>query len=262
MAGGGGLSSEPLRAIVIDDEPLARESIRSLLEGDAEVRVVGEGTGADGAALIARTRPDLMFLDIQMPEVDGFALLEQVGAATVPAVIFVTAYDRYALKAFEVHALDYLLKPFDDRRFASALAHAKERARGRLRGEADNRIADLLQARNETPRSRFLIPVRDKTIVVDAADIDWIEASDYYVTLHAGASAHLLRQTMDEIETQLDAGTFFRVHRSTIVNIDRVREIHPLFRGDCALVLTDGRRLKLSRSRRKDFEARFARPKR
>jgi len=247
--------------LVIDDEPLARESIRALLEGDAEVRVVGEGTGADGAALIARTRPDLMFLDIQMPEVDGFALLEQVGAGTVPAVIFVTAYDRYALKAFEVHALDYLLKPFDDRRFASALAHAKERARGRLRGEVDNRIAELLKARSEAPRSRFLIPAREKTIVVDAADIDWIEASDYYVTLHAGASAHLLRQTMDEIETQLDGQLFFRVHRSTIVNIDRVREIHPLFRGDCALVLADGRRLKLSRSRRKDFEARFARPK-
>ena len=251
------MSSEPLRVIIIDDEPLARDSIRALLEGDAEVRVVGEGTGAEGAALIARTRPDLMFLDIQMPEVDGFALLEQVGAATVPAVIFVTAYDRYALKAFEVHALDYLLKPFDDRRFESALAHAKERARGILRGEVDTRIAELLRERSEASRSRFLIPVRDKTIVVDAADIDWIEASDYYVTIHSGTSAHLLRQTMDEIETQLDARLFFRVHRSTIVNIDRVREIHPLFRGDCALVLADGQRLKLSRSRRKDFEARF-----
>jgi two-component system LytT family response regulator len=219
--------------------------------------VVGEGTGAEGAALIARTRPDLMFLDIQMPEVDGFALLEQVGAATVPAVIFVTAYDRYALKAFEVHALDYLLKPFDDGRFASALAHAKERARGILRGEVDTRIAGLLRERSEVSRSRFLIPVRDKTIVVDAADIDWIEASDYYVTIHSGTSAHLLRQTMDEIETQLDERLFFRVHRSTIVNIDRVREIHPLFRGDCALVLAGGQRLKLSRSRRKDFESRF-----
>jgi two-component system LytT family response regulator len=251
------MSSEPLRVIIIDDEPLARDSIRALLEGDAEVRVVGEGTGGEGAALIARTRPDLMFLDIQMPEVDGFALLEQVGAATVPAVIFVTAYDRYALKAFEVHALDYLLKPFDDRRFASALAHAKERARGILRGEVDTRIAALLKERSEASRSRFLIPVREKTIVVDAADIDWIEASDYYVTIHCGTSAHLLRQTMDEIETQLDAALFFRVHRSTIVNIDRVREIHPLFRGDCALVLANGQRLKLSRSRRKDFEARF-----
>jgi two-component system LytT family response regulator len=252
------VSSEPLRVIVIDDEPLARDSIRVLLEEDSDVRVVGEGTGADGAAVIARTKPDLMFLDIQMPEVDGFALLEQVGAETVPAVIFVTAYDRYAIKAFEVHALDYLLKPFDDRRFASALAHAKERACASRRGEADSRIAELLKERSEAPRSRFLIPVRDKTIVVDAGDIDWIEASDYYVTLHTGPSSHLLRQTMDEIEKQLDSRMFFRVHRSTIVNIDRVKEIHPLFRGDCALVLTGGQRLKLSRNRRKDFEAHFA----
>ena len=256
-----GVSSDLLRVIVIDDEPLARDAIRTLLAGDPEVRVVGEGAGTDGAALIARARPDLMFLDIQMPEVDGFALLDQVGAETVPAVIFVTAYDRYAVRAFEVHALDYLLKPFDDRRFASALAHAKERARGRRRGEVDNRIAELLKERSDSLRSRFLIPVRDKTIVVDAADIDWIEAADYYVTLHAGTAAHLLRQTMDEIEKQLDGRRFFRVHRSTIVNIDRIREIHPLFRGDCALVLADGRRLKLSRARRKDFEALFAQPR-
>jgi two-component system, LytTR family, response regulator len=254
------VTSEPLRVIVIDDEPLARDSIRTLLADDAEVRVVGEGTGIDAAALIARTRPDLMFLDIQMPEVDGFALLDQVGADTVPAVIFVTAYDRYAVRAFEVHALDYLLKPFDDERFAEALRRAKERARARHRGEIDNRIAELLKDRDAS-RVRFLIPVREKTIVVDASQIDWIEATDYYVTLHAGAAAHLLRQTMDEIEKQLDRRQFFRVHRSAIVNVDRVREIHPLFRGDCALVLADGRRIKLSRSRRKDFEALFAQPR-
>jgi two-component system LytT family response regulator len=250
------MSIDPIRILIIDDEPLARDSIRTLLMDEAEVRVVGEGTGSDAAALIARTRPDLMFLDIQMPEVDGFALLDQVGADTVPVVIFVTAYDRYALRAFEVHALDYLLKPFDDERFANALARAKERALARRRGETDNRIAELLKER-EVSRTRFLIPAREKTIVVDAAQIDWIEASDYYVTLHAGPAAHLLRQTMDEIAKQLDPRQFFRVHRSAIVNIDRVREIHPLFRGDCALVLADGRRIKLSRSRRKDFEALF-----
>jgi two-component system, LytTR family, response regulator len=252
------VSSEPLRVVVIDDEPLARDSVRALLADDAEVLVVGEGSGSDAAALIARTRADLMFLDIQMPEVDGFALLDQIGADTVPAVIFVTAYDRYAARAFEVHALDYLLKPFDDQRFASALARAKERILARRRGEIDNRIAELLKDRDAS-RVRFLIPAREKTIVVDADQIDWIEAADYYVTLHAGASAHLLRQTMDEIEKQLDRRQFFRVHRSAIVNIDRVREIHPLFRGDCALVLADGRKVKLSRSRRKDFEALFAR---
>jgi two-component system LytT family response regulator len=253
---GGGIVIDPLRILVVDDEPLARDSIRSLLADDAEVRVVGEGTGSDAEALIARGRPDIMFLDIQMPEVDGFGVLDRVGADTVPVVIFVTAYDQYAVRAFEVHALDYLLKPFDDKRFSGALARAKERVGARRRGEVDNRIAELLKDR-DLSRTRFLIPVRDKTIVVDAAQIDWIEASDYYVTLHAGAAAHLLRQTMDEIEKQLDRRQFFRVHRSAIVNVDRVREIHPLFRGDCALVLADGRRIKLSRSRRKEFEALF-----
>ncbi|HXA20478.1 MAG TPA: LytTR family DNA-binding domain-containing protein [Thermoanaerobaculia bacterium] len=248
--------TDALRVLIVDDEPLARDSIRALLAEDAEVRVVGEGTGSDAEALISRARPDIMFLDIQMPEIDGFGVLDRVGADTVPVVIFVTAYDQYAVRAFEVHALDYLLKPFDDQRFAGALARAKERVGARRRGEVDNRIAELLKERDSS-RTRFLIPVRDKTIVVDAAQIDWIEASDYYVTLHAGAAAHLLRQTMDEIEKQLDRRQFFRVHRSAIVNVDRVREIHPLFRGDCALVLADGRRIKLSRSRRKEFEALF-----
>ena len=248
--------TDPLRVLIVDDEPLARDSIRALLADDAEVKVVGEGTGSNAEALIARARPDIMFLDIQMPEVDGFGVLDRVGADTVPVVIFVTAYDQYAVRAFEVHALDYLLKPFDDKRFAGALARAKERVGARRRGEVDNRIAELLKER-DLSRTRFLIPVREKTIVVEAAQIDWIEASDYYVTLHAGAAAHLLRQTMDEIEKQLDRRQFFRVHRSAIVNVDRVREIHPLFRGDCALVLADGRRIKLSRSRRKEFEALF-----
>ncbi|HYC93144.1 MAG TPA: LytTR family DNA-binding domain-containing protein [Thermoanaerobaculia bacterium] len=250
--------SEPLRVLVVDDEPLARDGIRALLEADAEVAVVGEATGSDAAALVARTRPDILFLDIQMPEVDGFALLEQIGADAVPAVVFVTAFDRYALKAFEVHALDYLLKPFDDRRFAGALEHAKERARARRRGEVDARIAELLADRASAGISRFLIPVREKTIVVNAAEIDWIEAADYYVSLHVAGTSHLLRRTMDEIEKQLDPRQFFRVHRSAIVNVDRVREIHPLFRGDCALVLSSGQRVKLSRSRRAEFEALFA----
>jgi two-component system LytT family response regulator len=248
--------TEPFRVVIIDDEPLARDSIRSLLADDADVRVMGEGTGSDAAALIARTRPDILFLDIQMPEVDGFGVIQQVGPDNVPAVIFVTAYDQYAVRAFEVHALDYLLKPFDDQRFAAALGRAKERVGARRRGEVDTRIGELLKDR-DLSRTRFLIPAREKTIVVDAAQIDWIEASDYYVTLHAGPAAHLLRQTMDEIEKQLDHRQFFRVHRSAIVNVGRVREIHPLFRGDCALVLADGRRIKLSRSRRKDFEALF-----
>jgi two-component system LytT family response regulator len=260
-----GDEAEPLRVIVVDDEPLARDLIRAMLVKHPDVTVVGEATGIDAAALIARTRPDIMFLDIQMPEVDGFRLLEQVGADAVPAIVFVTAYDRYALRAFEVHAIDYLLKPVDERRLATALEHAQKSARGHRLGEVDARIAKLLADRASS-RSRLLVPVRGKVIVVDADEIDWIEAADYYVSLHvsspSGSASHLLRETMDDLEKQLDEDMFVRVHRSAIVNIDRVREIHPLFRGDCTLVLADGAHVKLSRSRRKQFEERFAEPRR
>jgi two-component system LytT family response regulator len=258
---------EPARlgVVIVDDEPLARDLIRALLAKHEDLNVIGEAAGKGGVALIARTRPDIMFLDIQMPEVDGFRLLELVGPDAVPAIVFVTAYDRYALRAFEVHALDYLLKPIDERRFATALEHAKKSARRRRNGEVDARITKLL-AERASSRSRFLVPVRGKVVVVDAEHIDWIEAADYYVSLHvsspAGSVSHLLRETMDDLEKQLDQDKFVRVHRSAIVNIDRVREIHPLFRGDCTVVLADGARVKLSRSRRKYFEEKFAEPRR
>lgn len=250
-------ANAPVTVLIIDDEPLARASIAALLADDADVVVVGEGAGVDGAALIARTRPDILLLDIQMPEIDGFALLEMVGADAVPVVIFTTAFDRYALRAFDVHALDYLLKPFTDARFASAIQRAKQQLAERRQGSADARIAALLRAQ-QSPRRRFLVPARGRTVVVDAASIDWIEASDYYITLHCGGQAHLLRETMDEVERQLDAQQFARVHRSAIVNLARVVEIHPLFRGDCELRLVDGATVRLSRSRRQAFEARFA----
>ena len=251
------MNGVPFSVLVVDDEPLAREGLCALLAEDRDVVVVGQGAGVDAVALIPQLRPDILFLDIQMPEVDGFALLEIVGADAAPAIVFVTAYDRYALRAFEVHALDYLLKPFGDARFASALARAKQQVIGRRQGMLDARIADLLRAQ-QAPRQRFLVPARGKTVVVDAATIDWIEAADYYVTLHCGGESHLLRDTMDEIERQLDGQQFFRVHRSAIVNLARVREIHPLFRGDCELKLTDGTAVRLSRNRRREFEARFA----
>ena len=245
------------RVLVVDDEPLAREGIATLLGKDAEVVVVEAACGVDAAALITRLRPDILFLDIQMPEVDGFALLEQVGADAVPAVVFVTAFDRYAVRAFDVHALDYLLKPFTDARFDAALARAKRQVLARREGVLDARIADLLRTHRNS-HTRFLVPARGKTLVVDASEIDWIEAADYYVRLHCGGASHLLRETMDDIETRLDSHQFFRVHRSAIVNLSRVREIHPLFRGDCELRLADGAAVRLSRNRRRAFEARFA----
>ena len=250
-------AASTFKVLIIDDEPLARASIHALLAGDPDTEVVAQGSGVDGAALIARHRPDILFLDIQMPEVDGFALLEQVGPEAVPAIVFTTAYDRYALRAFEVHALDYLLKPFTDARFAAALQRAKQQVCERRQGHADARIADLLRAQ-QTTRTRFLVPAREKTVVVEADSIDWIEAADYYITLHCGGVSHLLRETMDQIERQLDPQTFARVHRSAIVNLSRVREIHPLFRGDCELRLADGTTVRLSRNRRREFEARFA----
>ena len=252
--------SQPLSVLIVDDEPLARDAIRSMLAGDPDVQIAGDCTGIDAVAMIARTRPDILFLDIQMPEVDGFSVLQQAGADAVPAVVFVTAFDRYALKAFEVHALDYLLKPIGDERFAEALSRAKKRVTDHRRGTIDSRIAELLSERASTQQTRFLIPARDRMIVVDAADIDWVEAADYCVSIHAGKASHLLRETMDEIERRLDPKRFARIHRSTIVNIDRVREVHPLFRGDSELVLADGTRLKLSRNRKREFDARFTHP--
>ena len=232
------------RTLIVDDEPLARESIRVLLERDKDVEIVGECSGVDAAAIIARTRPHIMFLDVQMPEVDGFDLLGRIGEAAVPAVVFVTAYDAFAIKAFEVHALDYLLKPFDDARFMRTLALAKERV------QAPPKPAGF--------RQRFLVRVRERIVVVNAADIDWIEAADYYVSIHSGGHSYLLREPLAELEKSLDPEVFFRAHRSAIVNLGRVREIHPMFRGDSMLVLTDGSQVKLSRGRKDEFERVFA----
>ena len=234
-----------LRTLIVDDEPLARESIRVLLERDRDIEIVGECSGVEAAALVARTRPHIMFLDVQMPEIDGFDLLGRIGEQTVPAVVFVTAYDAFAIKAFEVQALDYLLKPFDDARFMRTLERAKARAL-----ESPSKSASRY-------RQRFLVRVRERIVVVNASDIDWIEAADYYVSIHSGGHAYLLREPLAELERALDPAVFFRAHRSAIVNLGRIREIHPLFHGDSMLVLTDSSQVKLSRSRREEFERVF-----
>lgn len=248
----------PMKVLVVDDEPLARENLRVLLAADPLVEVVGECPGTEAVAMIARLRPDIMFLDVQMPDLDGFALLDLVGPGTVPAVVFVTAFDRYALQAFEVHALDYMLKPFTDARFEAALARAKARVvTHRQAVLADTGMGQPLQARQRY-RTRFLIPGRDKSVVLEADEIDWVRAADYYVILQSGCVSHLLRESMDEMERQLDPEQFVRVHRGAIVNLARVREVHPLFRGGCELKMADGTTLKLSRDRRAEFEARFA----
>ena len=258
-------SQKKIRALVVDDEPLARQNILLLLRGDAEVEVVGQAaSGPEAVELIARLAPDLVFLDIQMPEMDGFEVLESLDPARAPVVVFVTAFDRYALKAFEVHALDYLLKPFDDARFEKALAQAKRQIEGREARELSRRILALLEARGGAGAAqpqpppqhltRLLVKTAGRVFFLKADEIDWIGAEDYYVKLHVGRKSHLLRETMNELEAKLDPQKFFRVHRSAIVNLDRVRELQQLFNGEYAVVLHDGTELKLSRGRREQLQ--------
>jgi two-component system LytT family response regulator len=245
-----------LRALIVDDEPLARESLRFLVSRDPEFTVVGECTGVDAPALVHEKRPDVLFLDIQMPELDGFGVIDAIGPEAAPLVVFTTAYDAYALKAFDVHALDYLLKPFDDARFAETLARIKARLRSDAPASDATKLMQLLESREQHSR-RILVRVREKVVVIRPEDIDWIEAADYYASIHSKGSTYLLRETLNELENRLDPEQFLRVHRSAIVNVDRVVEIHPLFRGDCTLVLSDGTQVKLSRTRRDEFERLF-----
>ena len=224
--------------------------------------MVGDCIGVEAPALIERTQVELVFLDVQMPEVDGFQVLEALRPEVLPATVFVTAYDEYAVRAFEVHAIDYLLKPFDDARLFTALARAKERL-ARHDVAANEQLLALLdeKSRSQKHLERFLVRARGKVVVVRTQDIDWIEAADYYATLHVGGEAHLVRQTMADLEASLDAKRFVRVHRGAIVNIDRVHEVHLLFRGDCTLVLADGTQVRLSRTRRAEFERLFGTPR-
>jgi two-component system, LytTR family, response regulator len=233
-----------IRALVVDDEPLARSNILHLLRALPDVEILGECDSATTALDAIRTRkPDLVFLDVRMPEYDGFDMLEMLGAEAPPAVIFVTAYDQYALKAFDTGALDYLLKPFNNARFARALERAKERIALRRHGPAK---IDRLTIKNA-----------GCVVFLPIADIDWIEAADYYASLHVGSKTHLLRRSMNDLESDLDPAQFCRIHRSTIVNLDRVRELRFDSDAEYELVLTDGTTLRLSRRYRKDLQARL-----
>lgn len=258
-----------IRTLIVDDEPLARRTIRNLLAEDPDVEVVGEcGGGAEAVESIRRRPPDLLFLDIQMPGMDGFDVLSQIELERISAVIFVTAYDAYALKAFEVHALDYLLKPFTDERFREALARAKshvelrearglaESLRAFLRGRAgpDEETVVTASGRKAGYLTRFMVKVGGRVIFINPADVDWIEADNYYVKLHVGGRAHLLRLSMKELEERLDPKTFWRTHRSAIINLDRVKELHQHPNGEYVVVLQDGTELKLSRARRERLQ--------
>jgi two-component system LytT family response regulator len=256
-------TSKKIKAIIVDDEPPARRNLRALLKGDADIELVKEcGNGKDAVWQIRALAPDLVFLDVQMPEMDGFAVLDNLAGHPLPAIIFVTAYDQYALKAFEVSALDYLLKPFSDERFRKALQQAKQQIEQQDASEFGKKMLALIGTRDlkpDAPRylTRLMVKAAGRVLFLKTDEIDWIEAYDNYVRLHAAGKAHLLRQTMNELETALDPEQFARIHRSAIVNLDRVKELQPLFNGEALVLLQDGTELKLSRGRRESLEKRL-----
>ena len=233
-----------IRVMVVDDEPLARSNLTALLRRETEIEIVAEcGSGKEAIEKVPQKKPDLLFLDVQMPECDGFDVLELLGKHAPPAVVFVTAYDQYALRAFEAGALDYLLKPFDNARFRRALERARERlAPGKLRSEKPERL---------------IIKSAGQVLFLKISEIDWIEAADYYACLHAGAKTHLLRRSIAELDEELDAALFCRIHRSTIVNLNRVRGLELNEAGEYEVLLENGARLRLSRSYRKELQSRL-----
>ncbi|HEY9232711.1 MAG TPA: LytTR family DNA-binding domain-containing protein [Blastocatellia bacterium] len=245
--------TKKIRTLIVDDEPLARRRILRMLARHPDVEVIGEcANGREAIAAIRDQQPALVFLDVQMPEVDGFAVLDAVGGREMPLIIFVTAYDQYAVRAFEVHALDYLLKPFDRRRFDIALQRAQSRLLSE-RSDVSERALALLEELRAQQRhlDRMVIKAGGRAFFIKTEEIDWIEAEGKYVRLHVGRESYLVREAISQIEAQLDAKRFLRIHRSTIVNLDRVRELQPWFHNDYRVILRDGTELMLSRSCRK-----------
>jgi two-component system, LytTR family, response regulator len=245
------------KVLIVDDERLSRRRIRRLLTLDPECRLTGEcANGEEAIETLVASRPDIVFLDIQMPEPDGLAVARAL-AETAVLVVFVTAFDDYALRAFEVHAFDYLLKPFEGRRFLDSLGRAKARVSRDRSGTPDGRLFELFEKMSKARRAPDRIAVRDngRVVFLKLEDIDWIEASDNYVSLHLGGETHVVRQTMSELESQLDPAKFLRVHRSAIVNLDRIRELQPWFRGDYRVILRNGTELTLTKNHREKLEA-------
>ncbi len=250
-------TSRPLRTLIIDDEPLAREGIRMLIGEDPEIQILGEvDNGRDAVTAIVNHRPDVVFLDVQMPERDGLSVLRQIPQDRLPLVVFVTAFDRYAIDAFEAHALDYLLKPVEAARFALTLSRVKARFQEREMLAVTGRLLDLLKLTGtlagEQKRyiERIPVPQGNKVQIVAVAAVDWAEAEDDYVRLHVGKSTHLIRKTLSALESELDPQQFIRIHRSRIVNSTRIKELRPYGQGEYTLVLADGTQLKLSRTYR------------
>jgi two-component system LytT family response regulator len=242
---------EAMRALIVDDEPLARERLRTLLGEERDVEIAGEcGDGAKALEELKRGGVDIVFLDVQMPELDGFEVLQALPQQLLPQVVFITAHDRYALKAFEVRAVDYLLKPFDPDRFKDTVQRARERWRER-RGQADNVLSALRELTQKQKRAdRLLVKESGRVVFVPLEQIEWVEAAGNYVCVNANGATYTARETMAEMEAQLDPKRFVRIHRSAIVNVDRIQELRGTPSGDHVVILSGGRELQLSRSYR------------
>jgi two-component system, LytTR family, response regulator len=255
------MTAPAIRTVIVDDEPAARGALRSLLAGEPDIEVIAElGDGASALEVIRTESPDLLFLDIQMPEMDGFTLLRRLQSSSLPVTVFVTAYDQYALRAFDAEAIDYLLKPFSDERFHQSLARARQQIQlGRV-GELSQELRRLL-ARTERAAekpgfvSRLTVKTDGRITVVPVSDIDWLEAEGDFVKVRCGRTSHLMRETMKDVESMIDPGRFVRIHRSTIVNVDRIKEMQPYFKDDYVIILQDGSRLRLSRRYKTRLEA-------
>jgi len=253
--------SKCIRTLIVDDESLARERIREMLEADPEIEIVGDcANGKEAIRAIAGLKPELMFLDVEMPGMDGFEVLESLDPARMPVVIFVTAYDQYAVRAFDIYALDYLLKPFDRERFEKSVSRAKEQLK--TSDTMSERILSALEQIKTRPvhLERLVVKLNGHVFFVKAEEIDWLEAEGNYVRLHAGKESYLLRDTISALEAQLDPKTFLRVHRSAIVNIDRIQELQPWFHGEYRIILREGVQLTLSRSYREKLHELLGRP--
>jgi two-component system LytT family response regulator len=253
-----------IRALIVDDEPLARQRIRLLTRDEPDLELVGDcASGKDALAAIERDPPDLLFLDVQMPEMDGFELLRKLPRERLPVVIFTTAFDQHAVRAFEAHALDYLLKPFKPERFKAAVARAREHLANQQASSAARGLLDLLAARQGLPAAppvpnyltRLTIKTDDRVVVIKTADIDCIDSAGNYVAVNVGKESHILRETLNALEAQLDPEKFLRVSRSVIVNLDRVKELQPMFKGEHIIVLQNGKRLAMTRGLREVEQA-------
>ena len=248
----------PVRTLIAEDEPHARALLRSMLATDDRIAVVAEAAdGRSAVEAIRKHRPDLLFLDIRMPELDGFEVLLELGEAPFPAVIFVTAFDEYALRAFDVHAVDYLIKPFDAARLARAVTHALSRITTPQSGDLEGRMMELLEALRAVrgkPIERIPIKTDGRVRFVNVGDIDWIEADNHVLRIHVGKDVHVLRESMGSMESRLDPGRFTRLHRGIIANLSRIREVQPWFEGDYIVILNDGTKLTTGSMYRKNVK--------